>query len=138
MNWTLLHQHYTKVKSDYNLTSCDIIRQLGSYPYCSYIQYLSPEGIMRNPSTRQGTVGRKLRDLLTSGLNKTNWQASTASYKNKLKELNYDKCYINIHMINKIPTLDISLCMDVGLMMTKEELASMFTIDGVVPVIRDI
>lgn len=139
-SWQLLHQHYTKVKLEHQLYTCDIIRQLGGKNYHSFINYLSPEGIDRTPSNRENTVGRTMRDLLTSGLNKTDWLPSTASYVDKLSEMSIDHCYMNVHVLNEeackqgaIPELEVDLCMDEGVMISKPVLASMFTIDGIVP-----
>ena len=143
--WQLLHQHYMKVKKEHLLLTCDIVRQLGEPNYYSYKNYLSPEGINRTPSTRPGTVGRKMRDLLKTGLDKTDWKPSTASYENKLSEMPIDHMYMSVHISDyehkgavEIPILSVNLTMDEGPMMSKEQLAFMFTIDGVVPIIGEV
>jgi hypothetical protein len=141
-SWQQLHQHYTKIKKDYDLKTCDVIRQLGGENSCVYTNYLSEDGLLRTPSTREGTVGKKIRDLLTSGLNKTDWKPSTATYIDKLQELPINNCYMHYRVLNTeacnngaTPELEIGLCMDEGYMMSKEELSRMFTIDGIVPII---
>ncbi len=144
-SWQKLHHHYTKIKNDYQLYSCDIIRQLGHIHSISYNDYLSENGWRRNPAAKQGTVGGKLRDILTSGLSKIDWSLSTASYIDKLHELPIDHCYMHYSVKNEkecgegaVPELEIGLTMDEGVMMSKEELSRYFTIDGVVPIIVEI
>lgn len=143
--WQLLHQHYMKVKKEHHLLTCDIVRQLGEPNYYSYINYLSSSGIDRTPSTRPGTVGRKMRDLLKTGLDKTDWKPSTASYEDKLSEMPIDHMYMHVYVNGYqregaigIPILSVGLIMDEGPMMSKEQLAFMFTIDGVVPIIGEV
>jgi len=142
-SWKQLHQHYTKIKKDYHLTGYDIYRQLNVYPYYSYVQYLHESGIQRCPSNKPGTTGHEIRQILTNGLSKTDWKASNSSYEEKLQELlsYHNRMHIlsvNVNIVNKIPELDVTLCMDEGPMLSKETLIDMFTIDHVVPKITNI
>ena len=135
MNWQDLHEYYINIKNKYNLTSYDIYRQLGVNPPYSYTQYLHPSGDQRCPSMKPGTVGHKVREILTNGLTKTNWAKSTSSYEEKLHEIGYNhKHIVSVNVLNKTE-LEIRLCMNEGPMLSKEILEKMFTIDDVTPTI---
>jgi hypothetical protein len=138
-NWKQIHEHYMNVKKQYNLTSYDIYRQLGVYPLLSYIQFLHPQGFLRNPSGKEGTTGYKVTQLLSNGLNKTDWLPSNASYEEKLTEklLDYNRRHILsvdfLKSVDKIPQLEVNLCMTEGPMLSVEQLQEMFTIDTTIP-----
>ena len=144
--WKIIHNHYTNIKKQYNLTSSDILRQLGcQQPNIGHLEYLSDKGVYRQPSTKQGTVGRKFYDIIIPGLKKVDWQLSTASYNDKLRELNIDMGYlyitvdiVNEESCNATPDIIIYLCLDEGSALTKEQLTRMFTIDNVIPNIVEI
>ena len=144
--WKIVHNHYTNIKLQYHLTSSDILRQLGcQQPNIVYLEYLSDNGINREPSTKQGTVGRKLYDILIPGMKKVDWELSTVSYNDKLRELNIDMGYlyitvdiVNEQSCNATPDIIIYLCLDEGPALTKEQLARMFTIDNVIPNVVEI
>jgi hypothetical protein len=138
-NWQQIHEHYMNVKKDYNITSYDIYRQLGVYPLHSHIQYLHPEGFLRNPSGKEGTTGYKVTQLLSNGLNKIDWLPSDANYEEKLREklLDYNRQHILsvnfLNSIDNIPQLEVNLCMNEGPMLSVEQLQEMFTIDTTIP-----
>jgi len=136
-DWKDLHTHYTNIKKTYNLTSSDIIKQLNSNSKYCYLDYLSPSGYHREPAKRIGTMGRTLRDLLIENIHKTDWSPSTATYKDKLDELNIEiGMMINAYMTNEDynnPELDITINLDQTRKHSKEELEQRFTIDGIVP-----
>ena len=68
--WKIIHNHYTNIKTKYNLTSSDILKQLNCQPCLKYLQYLSENEINYIPATRKKTVGRKLYDVLIPGMKK--------------------------------------------------------------------
>ena len=143
--WKIIHNHYTNIKIQYNLTSSDILRQLDCFPCSAYLQYLSCDGINRTPATREGTVGRKLYDILIPGMKKVDWSYSTASYSDKLKEMNVDMGYlyitasvVNDRSCNATPDVRVTICLDEGPDINKEQLTKMFTIDNVIPNISEI
>ena len=141
--WKNIHNHYSKIKIQYNLTSSDIFRQLNCHPISSYLQYLSKDGIFRTPATKEGTVGRELLDILIPGMKKVDWVPSTASYSDKLNELNVDMgySYITFSVIdncNVIPDVRVTICLDEGPKINKQDLTKMFTIDNVIPNIVEI
>jgi len=139
--WKIVHNHYTNIKLQYHLTSSDILRQLGcQQPNIVYLEYLSDNGINREPSTKQGTVGRKFYDILIPGMKKVDWEPSTACYSDKLRELNIDMGYlyitvdtINETSFNATPDIIVDLNLDEGPALNKEQLTIMFTIDNVIP-----
>lgn len=125
--------------------SCDILRQLNCYSSLVYIEYLSERGIDRTPATREGTVGRKLWDILVPGLKKEDWTPSTASYSDKLNELQINMGYLyitanveNEQSYNAIPDVQVFICLDEGPDISAEQLTHMFTIDNVIPNISEI
>jgi hypothetical protein len=140
-SWQQLHQHYMIIKEQYNLYTFDIIKQLGHNPY-PYYRYLLPSGNQRCPSAKPGTIGRKLRDFLEKGMNKTDWSISDLRYDEKLHDLEYDHRHImSVNVINpkdEIPKLEVNLCMNEGPLLTEKQLSNIFTIDGIVPEIVDI
>lgn len=138
--WKIIHKHYTNIKIQYNLTSSDILRQLNCKPCLAYLEYLSDRGIERIPATREGTIGRGFYDILIPGMKKIDWVISTASYSDKLKELNVDMGYlyitvnvVNDQSCNATPDIEIFLCLDEGPDINKQQLINMFTIDNVIP-----
>jgi hypothetical protein len=143
--WIKLWTHYADIKITYNLTSHDILRQLNADFRYAYLDYLSFSGKERNPSTREGTVGKGMWTILISGLSKTDWTPSTATYEEKLTELRIDGHYQYIdarvkkkHEGDSKPILDISICMNEMRMLSIHELEKIFTIDGIVPMIGEI
>ena len=66
--WLEIWFHYQNIKKKYKLTSYDIFSQLNSPCSLVFRQYLSVDGDKRLPSTRQGTIGRQLWDILIPGL----------------------------------------------------------------------
>jgi hypothetical protein len=145
MEWSNLWDHYNDIKIKYNLTSTDIIRQMSSYPYSSYLFYLSPEGINSVLSTRKGTIGKDMIDLLIANLDKTDWVESTATYEDKLRESqSYGNRFISAYVNNeytcsKVPIIDININIDdYPYNITDEQLQVMFTIDSIVPKIGKI
>ena len=143
--WKVIHNHYSNIKKQYNLTSSDILIQLNCPPRSTYLQYLSEEGINRTPATREGTVGRSLYDILIPGMKKVNWTTSTACYSDKLRELNVDMGYlyltanvVNDKSCNATPDVRVTICLDEGPDISKEQLTKMFTIDNVIPNIYEI
>ena len=141
--WLRLHKHYQKVKSDYNLLSSDIFKQLSFEYRLTHLEYLSESGINRNPATKLGTVGRATRDILKSGLSKIVWLPSTATYKDKLIELCISNPYIKAHFVNHDketlrPQINITINIDETSIYTKEQLQYMFTIDNEIPIILEV
>ena len=83
--WNTLRTHYNEIKDTYQLTYTDLLRQLGLYPYDSYINKLyNTYGNI--PSSRMGTSGIQLWNTLIDNLNKTDWQPSNATYTERLNE----------------------------------------------------
>lgn len=138
--WKIIHNHYSNIKIKHNLTSSDILRQLNCKPCSAYLLYLSDKGIDRTPATREGTIGKGFYDILIPGMKKVDWTPSTASYSDKLKELNVDMgyLYITVNIVdeqscNATPDIEIFLCLEEGPDINKEQLTKMFTIDNVIP-----
>lgn len=140
-SWQELYQHYMNIKEQYNLYTFNIIKQLGHNPY-PYYRYLLPSGNQRCPSAKPGTIGKELRDMLQKGLTKTDWSISNLRYDEKLHDLEYNhKHIISVNVINphdKVPKLEVNLCMNEGPLLTTDYLSNVFTIDGVVPEIVEI
>ena len=135
MNWIQLWTHYDAIKTKYNLISSDIFKQLSIKNYHSYLTYLSKDGYKRTPSTKQGTVGRRLQDILNKVLLKTDWSESTATYADKLKELYLNQ--LNADIMNYDaegrPIIQIYVVVDIWGDISENELIDIFTIDDVVP-----
>ena len=71
--WKTIHNHYSNIKVQYNLTSSDIFIQLNCPHSNTYLQYLSEKGIDRTPATKEGTIGKELYDILIPGMKKIDW-----------------------------------------------------------------
>ncbi len=156
--WKDLHAYYMNIKNQYRLTSYDIVRQLSAdlnIPfYYSITQYLSESAHQRTPATKPGTCGRRVRDLLISGISpvvKANWLPSTSSYEEKLYDKKHDGYFYNykFHVIKNVnwsvvpndhPEIEVCIMNKQYMVQdenqpTKEQLVSMFTIDGIVPIV---
>lgn len=140
MDWIELWNHYNEVKTKHNLISSDIFKQLSVKNYHSYLQYLSKDGYNRTPSTKHGTVGRALRDILNKGLSKTDWEKSTATYEDKLRELYLYElhAYVMSYDAAGHPILQIHMIVDIWGDLSENELIDIFTIDDVIPKIDEI
>lgn len=140
MNWIQLWTHYDAIKTKYNLISSDIFKQFSIKNYHSYLTYLSKDGYKRTPSTKQGTAGRRLQDILNKGLSKTDWTESTATYADKLRELYL--CQLNADVMNYDaegrPIIQIYVVVDIWGDISENELIDIFTIDDDVPIIGEL
>jgi len=150
-SWLKVWTFYQKLKVSNNLTSHDILRQLNGPCTLANLEYLSTHCKDRCPAYKQGTIGRKLWDILLPGLKKTDWQAATKlTYYEKYKEM-YCDGYFRKYDIDIIkeddlhPLIDISVNHDkyynsfgAVVIHDKNELARLLTIDEMVPEIRNI
>lgn len=138
------------IKDKYNLTSYDILIQLNAPCYVTYREYLSINGKERCPATREGTVGRKIWEILLPGLKKKDWLPSISGYKEKLEEnkcngMYYDYDFYFINYENNIPIIDICInheeyynTNNIINNPSKDTLSEFFTIDQIVPKINEI
>jgi hypothetical protein len=135
-DWPKLHKHYNDIKTKHNLFTIDILRQI-SYERYIGLEYLRPSGINHNVSNRKGTNGREFLDVLRANIDKTDWLPSTATYSDKLVEMNLDNCCLSASIkeyIDDRPCLDICLEPE-SRDFSKEELERLYTIDDVIPMI---
>ena len=141
-HWQDLWLHYDNIKTQYGLTSCDILKQLSVDRKFSYLQYLGKSGFHSTPAKRQGTQGKELRDILIANVHKVDWLPSIATYHDKLDEMQISHHNgISVHMPNMNndhPELDITINLDESRKYNKEELTIMYTIDNIVPKIINI
>jgi hypothetical protein len=166
-SWVELYNHYNEIKLKHNLSIGDIYRQLpnnSNVNYTPFMQYLRDPN--RTPAIREGTHGKRIRDILSLNLSKTNWIPSTATYSEKLNELKYDYCSISAYVIKDSnldrsfrPEIEVIINLDEcnvinrdtgmncqtlysktnpEMNLSRETLEGMFTIDNVIPKIIEI
>ena len=142
--WSSIHEHYTNIKTTYDLTSSDIFKQL-SFDYgWVELYYISRHGITRQPSTSRGTIGRRTWDILIDNMFKIDCSPSTATYKDKLPELCIEHNYqgITAHVIDNCepnyPELDVIINLDEMPKLNADLLQRMLTIDIIIPKINKI
>lgn len=148
--WLEIWNYYQNIKEKFNLTSYDILNQLNVPCYITYREYLSINGKEIIPAIREGSIGRKIWEILLYGLNKKDWLPSISGYKEKLEEnkcngmyYNYDFHFINYE--NNIPLIDVFInheeYYNINNILNnpnKEYLSKFFTIDKIVPKINEI
>lgn len=145
--WLEIWNYYQELKIKYNLTSHDILKQLNAP--CSYqnLELLSERGDRHTPSNKPGTNGKESRDLLAPGLSKTDWLLPfPLTYIEKLTEMQCNGHFsiYSVHVIDDKPTLEIGVNHNeyypgtILYQHDKDEFARLFTIDGIVPEIKDI
>lgn len=144
--WLKVWKFYQDIKTKYNLTAHDILKQLNIPCYDHYLQYLSPN-CNKIPLNKPGLTGREIWDLFLPGLNKTEWlPAVKLTYVEKYTEMYSDGCFsrYSIKFINEDPPIiEVGINHDqyyngVHPYHDKNEIASILTIDGIVPEIREI
>lgn len=142
--WKLLKAHYNHVINHYNLTARDIYKQLGfQHEYnSSQLKYLT-ETCDKVPSNRIGSVGKILWDILISTMSKQDWSSSYLTYEELLED-KLDRLGISIRLNigydPKAPEMDIAVStsnyghsnIDI------EYLQNQLTINGIVPIIKDV
>jgi hypothetical protein len=140
MNWIQLWTHYDEIKTKHNLISSDVFKQLAVKNYHSYLRYLSKDGYKRTPSNKQGTVGKRLQDILNKGLSKTDWSESTATYEDKLRELYLYELHAHVMSYDAAgrPIIQIYVVADIWGNISENELIHTFTIDGIIPKIGEL
>lgn len=150
LEWLSIWGFYQDLKVKHNLTSQDILKQLDAPCTIHNLKLLSKNGDKNIPSNKPGTNGRESRDLLLSGLEKTNWLPPVQlTYIEKLTVMQSEGCFRN-YSIHIIDNNDLHPVLEIGIMHEeyytgnciyhhdKKEFAKLFTIDGTVPEIRDI
>lgn len=145
--WVQIWTFYQNLKKEKNLTSHDILRQLNGSCTFTNLAYLSINGDQRRPSYKQGTVGRKIWDILLPGLRKTNWLSPTIlTYEEKFREVQSNGYFhqYDIYIVSEVPLI-INLDINhekhydgIDPQHNKDELARILTIDEIVPEIKQI
>ena len=146
--WLEIWNHYQNIKKTYNLTSYDILSQLNASCSITFREYLSINGDRRIPSIRQGTIGIMLWDILIPGLKKSDWLPSSSNYPEKLEENICDGLYYNyspsfINYEDNKPVIDLTVDHEEYFSIDRNNynedyFIKLFTIDGIVPKIREI
>lgn len=63
LSWTELYRFQDKYKKDHNLTASEFLRAINLSPCSTYVKYLSSLTDIE-PSTKEGSIGKKLRDAV--------------------------------------------------------------------------
>jgi hypothetical protein len=128
MEWLNIWETYNQIKISYNVTSTDILKQLSLYPNYKYIKLLTIKIVDFNYNKYKSFI-----NILDKNKSNTNWIQS-ATYEEKLIELQMLRPLSFYARVYEKHNNDYYL----NITMDDQILKELFTIDNVVPHIKNI
>lgn len=144
--WRELHDWCLNFRKKHNLTCARFLELCNLPPRASFILLLVSTGRLRNPSTKPGTMGNQIREVLRHARDQppNPSRASKPSVKELLEDYYLErkvemkkKGIIALFITNEIP-LHINVGVNPSCILKKNDLAELFTINGISPTSIDV